>query len=217
MLIKPREDFHNFYELKHPVVQYKLSLLRDPSTNRKLFEELTEELASMLVYEATRDLPQEKRKIETPLETFEGYDLAKKDFVIVPILRAGLGMARGLMRLLPMSSVGHIGFYRDEVSLQAKKYYFKMPPNSQESLFLVCDPMLATGNTAVAAIDQLKEFGAKNILFICLVAAPEGASKLIKAHPDVSIFAASLDRELNDHGYILPGLGDAGDRLWAVK
>lgn len=217
MPIKTHEIYKNFHEVQHPIIKYKLALLREKTTNRKLFKELTEELALLLCYESMRDFPTENRIIETPLETFEGPDLKSNKFVIMPILRAGLGMADGILQLLPMASVGHIGFYRDEKTLEAKKYYFKLPPECQGAHFFVCDPMLATGGTAIAAIDTLKEFGATDITFICLVAAPEGVAKLTTAHPDIPVYAANLDRQLNDKAYILPGLGDAGDRLWAVK
>ncbi|MFH1334170.1 MAG: uracil phosphoribosyltransferase [Pseudomonadota bacterium] len=217
MQLEPHSNFKNFFLIQHPIISYKLALLRDPTTNRKLFKELTEEIAILLGYEATRDLPQTTRPIQTPLETFDGKDLESNQFVIAPILRAGLGMGDGLLKLLPMASVGHIGFYRNEQTLQAVEYYFKIPPNSEKALYLVCDPMLATGNTAVAAISELKKRGVGHIKFFCMVAAPEGVEHMTKLHPDVPIYGASLDRELNENGYILPGLGDAGDRLWAVK
>ena len=217
MSIQIFDKLPNFHVIVHPIIQYKLALLRDVTTNRKLFKELTEEIAMLIVYEAMRDLPTVNRSITTPLETFEGTDLKSSHFLITPILRAGLGMADGILKLLPMARVGHIGFYRDEKTLEAKNYYFKLPPDEQMAYCFVCDPMLATGGTACATIDKLKAYGLKKINFICLVAAPEGVKKLIAAHPDVAIFAASLDRQLNEKGYILPGLGDAGDRIWAVK
>jgi len=217
MSVKSYESLPNFHEVTHPIVQYKLTLLRETTTNRKLFKELTEEIALLLGYEATKDLPLTKRLISTPLETFEGLDLSSNQFVIAPILRAGLGMSDGLLKLFPMASVGHIGFFRDEKTLEAKNYYFKLPPDCENAFFFICDPMLATGNTACAAIEKLKERGINKMTLICLVAAPEGVKKVIQRHPDIIIYAASLDRQLNKHGYILPGLGDAGDRLWAVK
>lgn len=217
MSIELHAAFPNFFTVHHPIISYKLALLRDPETNRKLFKELTEEIAFLLGYEATANLSMTKRLIHTPLESFEGWDLESNQFVIAPILRAGLGMSEGLLKLLPMASVGYIGFYRDETTCEAMNYYFKLPPNCQNAHFLLCDPMLATGNTACAAIEKLKENGIHHIQFVCLVAAPEGVTQITKQHPDVRIFAASLDRELNDVNYILPGLGDAGDRLWAVK
>jgi len=217
MALKAHKDFPNFYEAHHPVISYKLALLRNPDTNRKLFKELTEEIAILLAYEATFDLPTVKREITTPLETFEGVDLKDNQFVIAPILRAGLGMADGLLRLLPMANVGFIGFFRNEATLEAEGYYFKIPPHSEDAYVFVCDPMLATGNTAVAAVSQLKNRGISKIKFFCMVAAPEGVKKMLNKHPDIQIYSASLDRQLNEHGFILPGLGDAGDRLWAVK
>lgn len=216
-MIETSKRFPNLFEVKHPIIQYKLTLLRDIKTNRKLFKELTEELALLLGYEATIQLPLTTRKVQTPLEEFEAPFLADKEFVITPILRAGIGMVEGLIKLLPMAYVGYIGFYRDEETFEPQSYYFKLPPKCENACFFVCDPMLATGGTAIAAIDKLKEQGIDNITFICLVAAPEGVEKMHKAHPDVPIYAAQLDRQLNDMCYILPGLGDAGDRLWAVK
>jgi uracil phosphoribosyltransferase len=182
-----------------------------------MFNELVSEIAHLLAYEATRRLPLTKREIKTPLETFEADDLENSDFLIVPILRAGLGMAEGLLEFLPMATVGHIGCYRDEKTLKPQNYYFKMPKNAQSAYCFVCDPMLATGGTAVETITLLKKHGVKHITFLCIVAAPEGVSKTLAAHPDVPIYTASLDRQLNDRGYILPGLGDAGDRLWGCK
>jgi uracil phosphoribosyltransferase len=217
MIMQTYPEFPNFYEVRHPIILYKLALLRDPSTHRKLFKELTEEITVLLGYEATSQLPIQKRLINTPLETFEGLDLKSNAFVIVPILRAGLAMEDGLTKILPMASVGHIGLFRDETTLEAKNYYFKMPPNQQHATYFICDPMLATGGSACAAVAKLKSVGITQIIFICLVAAPEGVRRMLQTHPEIKIYAASLDRELNPNGYILPGLGDAGDRLWAVK
>lgn len=217
MTLKTYEQYPNFYEAIHPMIQYKLTLLREETTGHKMFSELVEEIAHLLAYEATRNLPMSKRLIHTPLESLEAPDLKEDNFLIVPILRAGLGMAEGLLQFLPMATVGHIGFYRDEETLEAKKYYFKMPKNAKQAHCFVCDPMLATGGTACAAITQLKDHGVKDITFLSIVAAPEGLSRTIKAHPDIPIYAACLDRQLNNKGYILPGLGDAGDRLWGCK
>lgn len=216
-MVEANAKFPNLIEVTHPIIQYKLTLLRDIRTDRKLFKELTEELAHLLGYEATQDLQLTTRKIKTPLETYAAPFLKDKDFVITPILRAGIGMVEGLIKLLPMASVGHIGFYRDETTFEPKSYYFKLPPKCENAQFFICDPMLATGGTAIAAIDKLKERGIKKIMFICLVAAPEGVKKVLAAHPEIKIFTAKLDRELNEMCYILPGLGDAGDRLWAVR
>jgi uracil phosphoribosyltransferase len=217
MTAQVHKDFPNFFEVKHPIIQYKLSLLRNIKTNRKLFKELTEEIAHLLGYEATVNLPLTTRKIKTPLETFDAPFLKDKEFVIVPILRAGIGMSDGLIQLLPMASVGHIGLFRNEETFEPTSYYFKLPPNCEKAHFFVCDPMLATGGSACVAIDTLKERGVKDITFICLVAAPEGVARMLEKHPDVSIYGVSLDRKLDKMRYILPGLGDAGDRLWAVK
>ena len=217
MPLKKYDDLPNFFEANHPIIKYKLSLLRDKNTNRKLFKELTEEIALLIGYEATRDLPLTTSPVETPLEIFDAPVLDNKQFVIMPILRAGLGMADGVLKLLPMANVGHVGFFRDEETLEAKNYYFKLPPDCKDALFFICDPMLATGGTACASIQKLKDRGITNIIFFCLVAAPEGVRKTISQHPDIKIYSASLDRELNEKSYILPGLGDAGDRLWAVK
>lgn len=203
--------------LQHPLVQHKLSLLRDVSTNKKLFTELVHELTIMLAYEATRHLPLTLSTIKTPLETIESPMLAGKEPVIVPILRAGLAMVNGLSTLLPAAPVGHIGLFRNEKTLAPQQYYFKIPPHSQDCHYFVCDPMLATGGSALAAIELLKKEGIKNITFLCLVAAPVGLERLATAHPEMNIYCASLDRELNAHGYILPGLGDAGDRLFGTK
>jgi len=216
-MVEPNENFPNLIEVTHPIIQYKLTLLRDIKTGRKLFKELTEELAHLLGYAATQNLQLITRQVKTPLEVFSAPFLKDKKFVITPILRAGIGMVEGLIKLLPMASVGHIGFYRDETTFEPKSYYFKLPPECEDAQFFVCDPMLATGGTAVAAVDMLKEKGIDNIVFVCLVAAPEGVKKMLQAHPDIKIYAAKLDRELNEMCYILPGLGDAGDRLWAVK
>ena len=216
-MVKSHKSFPNLIEVTHPIIQYKLTLLRDVNTGRKLFKELTEELAHLLGYAATQDLQLVKRKVQTPLETFEAPFLKDKEFVFAPILRAGIGMVEGLIKLLPMASVGHIGFYRDETTFEPKSYYFKLPPNCENARFFICDPMLATGGTAIAAIDKLKKQGIDKITFICIVAAPEGVKKMLDAHPEVKIYTAKLDRKLNKMCYILPGLGDAGDRLWAVR
>lgn len=211
------EQYPNLFVVKHPVIQYKLTLLRDKTTGHKMFNELVNEITHLLAYEATRHLPLTKRLVETPLEICEALDLENPDFLIVPVLRAGLGMAEGLLEFLPMATVGHIGFYRDEETLEPKNYYFKMPKNAKVANCFICDPMLATGGTAVEAITLLKRHGVKDITFLCIVAAPEGVLKTFSAHPDVKIYTTSLDRKLNEKGYILPGLGDAGDRLWGCK
>jgi uracil phosphoribosyltransferase len=203
--------------LDHPLVQHKMSLLRDRGTNTRDFKELVAELGMLLAYEATRDLPAAEVTIETPLEKTKGRQVDGKNLVLVPILRAGLGFVDGITRLLPTARVGHVGLYRDHDTLAPHEYYFKLPPSTPATRWLLLDPMLATGGSAVAAVGKLKEAGAKDIRFLCLVAAPEGVRALTAAHPDILIFAAALDRQLNEVGYILPGLGDAGDRLFGTK
>lgn len=203
--------------LEHPLIQHKLSYLRSRATPKKQFRELVDEIAALMAYEATRDLPLEEVSVQTPLERTTCRRIRGKKLVLVPILRAGLGMVEGIVRLVPNARVGHVGLYRDEERLEPVEYYFKIPGSPASREFLVLDPMLATGGSAVAAVGLLKEEGAKNIRFLCLVAAPEGVSALHEVHPDVPIFAAAIDRELNERGYILPGLGDAGDRLFGTR
>ncbi len=207
----------SFTVINHPLIQHKLSILRDRATPTKLFKELVDEIAMLMAFEATRTLPLESVIIETPLESAEAWRLSGYEPVLVPILRAGLGMVDGIRALMPSARVGHIGLYRDHETLEPVEYYFKVPPDLAQRDVFVLDPMLATGGSAVDAIAQLKKAGARRIRFMCLVAAPEGAAKLCAAHPDVPVFAAALDRELNANGYILPGLGDAGDRLFGTK
>lgn len=203
--------------LDHPLVQHKVALLRDKGTNTRDFKELVAEVGMLLAYEATRDLPTTEVAVETPLEQSTGRQVDGKNLVLVPILRAGLGFVDGITRLLPTARVGHVGLYRDHDTLAPHQYYFKLPPSGPATRFLVLDPMLATGGSAVAAVGKLKEAGAQDIRFLCLVAAPEGVKALHAAHPDVRIYAAALDRQLDAHGYILPGLGDAGDRLFGTS
>ncbi len=203
--------------IEHPLIQHKLSFLRDRATPTKFFKELVDEIAMLMAFEATRDLPLESVAIETPLEAMQARRLAGYEPVLIPILRAGLGMVDGIRALMPSARVGHVGLYRDHATLEPVEYYFKVPSDLSQRDVFVLDPMLATGGSAVDAIAQLKKAGARRIRFMCLVAAPEGVERLAAAHPDVPIFAASLDRELNASGYILPGLGDAGDRLFGTK
>ncbi len=210
-------DHPNLTVIDHPLIRHKLHLLRDRATPKKLFRELVEEIAMLMAYEVTRDLVVEEVDVDTPLERMKGQRIAGKKLVIVPVLRAGLGMVEGVLRLIPSARVGHVGMSRDEESLQPMEYYFKVPAQSEVRRFIVVDPMLATGGSAAAAIDGLKTRGAERISLMCVVAAPEGVRRLERVHPDVSVFTASLDRELNQHGYILPGLGDAGDRLFGTK
>jgi uracil phosphoribosyltransferase len=203
--------------VSHPLVQHKLTILRDRETPTKIFKELVDEIAMFMAYEATSDLGLEDVPVETPLERAMGRRVAGKKLTLVPILRAGLGMVEGIYRLVPGARVGHIGLYRDHDTLQPVDYYFKVPGDAAERDFFVLDPMLATGGSAVAAVASLKRAGATRIRFMCLVAAPEGVRKLAAAHPDVLIYCAALDRGLNEAGYILPGLGDAGDRLFGTR
>ena len=203
--------------IEHPLIQHKLSILRDRSTPTKLFKELVDEIAMLMVFEATRDLPPEPVVIDTPLESMQAQRLSGYEPVLIPILRAGLGMVDGIRALMPSARVGHIGLYRDHESLQPVEYYFKVPSDLALRDVFVLDPMLATGGSLVDAISNLKAAGARRIRVVCLVAAPEGAARFTAAHPDVPVFAAALDRELNASGYILPGLGDAGDRLFGTK
>lgn len=207
----------NFYEIQHPLVKHKLSLLRDKNTSKKEFKALVDEITLFIGYEATKNLPLTTKTIKTPLETYEGPFLVGKKPVILPILRAGTGMVDSLLKIMPSARVGHIGLYRNEETLAPVLYYFKIPPHSKDRHFFICDPMLATGGSAIEAINQLKKRGIKAITFVCLVAAPEGVKSLHAQHPDVEIYAANLDRELNEQGYILPGLGDAGDRMFGTK
>jgi len=201
----------------HPLVQHKLALMRDKTTSTKSFRQLTREVATLLCYEVTRDLPLDPVDIETPLMPMQARMLSGKKLVFAPILRAGIGLLEGMLDLVPSARVAHIGLYRDPESLVAVEYYFKAPTTLSERLVVAVDPMLATGNTAVAAIDRLKEHGASELRFVCLLATPVGLEKLYAHHPDVPVWTAAIDEKLNDHGYILPGLGDAGDRLYGTR
>ena len=202
----------------HPLIAHKLSIMRQTRTGSKDFRELLNEIAMLMGYEVTRDLPTEEYTVETPLETMKGKRISGKKLAIVPILRAGLGMVDGLLTLVPVAKVGHIGLYRDPETHTPVEYYFKMPEDIANRIVIVVDPMLATGGSAIDAITMLKnKCGVTNIRFMCLVAAPEGVQALQEAHPDVDIYAAGLDRQLNEHKYILPGLGDAGDRIFGTK
>ncbi len=203
--------------VNHPLVQHKLTLIRDKDTGSKEFRELLEEVAMLMAYEITRDLPLTEITVETPLGPCKGHALAGKKLGVVPILRAGLGMLNGVLKLIPAAKVGHIGVYRDPQTLQPVEYYCKMPTDVAEREFIVVDPMLATGGSAAAAIEMLKKRGASHIKLMCLVAAPEGVSLVNKEHPDVDVYVAAVDECLNDHGYIIPGLGDAGDRIFGTK
>ncbi|CCX71293.1 MAG: uracil phosphoribosyltransferase [Christensenellales bacterium] len=201
----------------HPLIQHKLSILREKSTSVKEFRELISEIAMLMCYEATRDLPLEEIEIETPVAKAKVKHIAGKKLAIVPILRAGLGMVDGMVSMMPNVKVGHIGLFRDPETLEPVKYYFKMPPDIDERDVIVVDPMLATGGSASAAIQFLKDDGVKHIKLMCIIGAPEGVKRMQEDHPDVDIFVAALDDHLNEHGYIVPGLGDAGDRIFGTK
>ncbi|MDC6328075.1 uracil phosphoribosyltransferase [Staphylococcus auricularis] len=201
----------------HPLIQHKLSYIRDKHTGTKEFRELVDEVGMLMAYEVTRDLELQDVEIETPVTTMTAKRLSGKKLAFVPILRAGLGMTYGILTLVPAARVGHVGLYRDPQTLEAVEYFVKLPQDIQEREIIVVDPMLATGGSAIAAIDSLKRRGAKNIRFMCLIAAPEGVEALQKAHEDVDIYIAALDEKLNDKAYITPGLGDAGDRLFGTK
>lgn len=201
----------------HPLIQHKISIIRDKNTGAKEFRELVEEIAMLMCYEVTRDLPLEEIQIETPVGKAVAKTICGKKVGIVPILRAGLGMVDGMLKLIPTARVGHIGLYRDPESLQPVEYYCKLPSDIEDRELILLDPMLATGGSAVAGIQFLKDKGANNIKFMCLLAAQTGIETVKAAHPDVDIYAAAVDETLNDHGYIVPGLGDAGDRLYGTK
>ncbi len=203
--------------ITHPLVQHKLTLMRQKDASTNSFRRLLDELSTLMAYEVTRDMPLQDVEIETPLETMTGKMIDGKKLVLVSILRAGDGFLDGMLRVVPGARVGHIGLYRDPATLQPVEYYFKMPSEMSERDVVVVDPMLATGNSAAAAVARIKQLNPKSIKFVCLLAAPEGVAVMQAAHPDVDIYTAAVDRCLNDHGYILPGLGDAGDRIFGTK
>jgi uracil phosphoribosyltransferase len=203
--------------IDHPLVQHKLSLMRNKDTSTAQFRRLLREISTLLCYEVTRDLPLETVQIETPVEPMQAVRLAGKKLVLAPILRAGVGLLDGMLDLIPAARVAHIGLYRDPETLVAVEYYFKAPEDIAERLVIVVDPMLATANTAVAALERLKERGVTDLRFVCLVASPEGIERLRAYHPEVPIWTTAIDQGLNDHGYIVPGLGDAGDRLFGTR
>jgi uracil phosphoribosyltransferase len=203
--------------VQHPLVQHKLTLMREADTSTKSFRQLLREISLLLAYEVTRDLPLTTKRIDTPIEPMDAPTIEGKKLALVSILRAGNGLLDGILELVPNARVGFIGLYRDPETLQPVQYYFKVPDALANRLTIVVDPMLATGNSSVAAIDLLKEAGANNIIFLCLLAAPEGVARMKAAHPDVPIVTAAVDSHLNDHGYIVPGLGDAGDRMFGTK
>ena len=207
----------NVTYIDHPLVQHKISMLRKKTTGTNEFRTLVEEIATLMGYEALRDLPLEDVEVETPIETCMTPMLAGKKLAIVPILRAGLGMVNGVLSLVPSAKIGHIGLYRDEETHEPHEYFCKLPNPIEKRTIVVTDPMLATGGSAVAAIDFIKQHGGKHIKFMCIIAAPEGVKRLHEAHPDVQIYVGHLDRELNENAYICPGLGDAGDRIFGTK
>jgi uracil phosphoribosyltransferase len=210
-------SFPNLTILGHPLIRHKLSVLRDRRTPVKDFRDLVSEIAMLMAYEVTKDLPTEPVEIDTPLEHMTCEKVAGKKLSLVPILRAGLGMVDGILRLIPSARVGHIGLYRDHETLQPVDYYFKVPSALEQRDFFILDPMLATGGSAAAACATLKKAGARSLRLLCIVAAPEGVQKMLETHPEVPVYVAALDRQLNAHGYILPGLGDAGDRLFGTR
>lgn len=203
--------------IDHPLIQHKLTIIRDKNTGPKDFRELVDEVSLLMAYEVTRDLPLQEVEVETPICTTKGQAIAGRKLGVVPILRAGLGMVNGILQLIPTAKVGHIGVYRDPESLKPVEYYCKLPVDVEERDLILTDPMLATGGSAAAAIGFIKARGCSSIKLMCLLAAPEGIEAIQKAHPDVDIFTAAIDERLNDHGYIIPGLGDAGDRLFGTK
>ena len=217
MSIPAPQQPENFHLISHPLVQHKLTLMRKKESSTSSFRTLLNEVSMLMAYEVTRDMPMQDVEIETPLERMTAKVIDGKKLVFVSILRAGTGILDGMLTVVPGARVGHIGLYRDPKTLQAVEYYFKMPKDMQERDVVVVDPMLATGNSAIAAIDRIKVLHPKSIKFVCLLTCPEGIAKLHQAHPDVPIYTAAVDRQLNSHGYILPGLGDAGDRIFGTQ
>lgn len=216
-MMKPDKTDKNVFVVDHPLVQHKLSVMRSKDTNTNDFRALIREISTLMGYEILSDLPMEEVEIETPLEKMKTQMLSGKKLCIVPILRAGTGFLDGLLALTPLARVGHIGLYRDPDTLVPVEYYLKLPDDMPARRVIVVDPMLATGNSAIAAVERVKDSEATDIKFMCLIAAPEGIKNFHEAHPDVPIYTAAIDRELNDHGYILPGIGDAGDRIFGTK
>ncbi len=211
------EQYDNVFIFDHPLIKHKVSILRDKNTGMKEFRELIEEITTVMTYESMADVALEPVEVETPLEKTVQFRVPEESIAIVPILRAGLGMVNGVHRVFPTARVGHIGMFRDEETLEPQEYYCKLPDGIEEKTVLLLDPMLATGGSACDALAALKKRGCKKIRFMCIIAAPEGIEAVAKAHPDVSLYVSTLDRCLNEHGYILPGLGDAGDRLYGTK
>ncbi len=211
------QGFENVFVNSHPLVQHKISILRNKSTGTNEFRRLTEEIAMLMGYDALGDLPMEDVEVETPIETCMTPMISGKKLAVVPILRAGLGMVTGITALVPSAKIGHIGLYRDEVTHEPHEYYCKLPTPIELRTIVVLDPMLATGGSAVSAVDFIKQHGGKNIKFVCIIAAPDGIKRLMQAHPDIQLYVGHVDRELNENAYICPGLGDAGDRIFGTK
>ena len=211
------KQYENVHILDHPLIRHKLAIIRAKNTDTKQFREVVEELAMLMAYESFKDVPTQEIEVETPLETTSQTVVKENSIAIVPILRAGLGMVNGILSLFPAAKVGHIGLYRNEETLEPQEYYCKLPSGIDEKVVMVTDPMLATGGSASDAIKMIKKRGCKKIKLLCIIAAPEGLKKVAEDHPDVEIFIATLDRQLNEKGYILPGLGDAGDRIFGTK
>lgn len=211
------KDYKNVYILDHPLIRHKLAIIRDKNTNTKQFREIISELATLMAYESFKDVPTQEIEVETPLEKTMQTVVKENSIAIVPILRAGLGMVDGILSLFPAAKVGHIGLYRDEETFEPKEYYCKLPVGIEEKVVMVVDPMLATGGSACDAIAMLKKRGCKKIKLMSIIGAPEGVTKVAETHPDVEIFVSTLDRQLNENCYILPGLGDAGDRIFGTK
>lgn len=214
---KEDERMENVYVMNHPLIQHKISMLRDSRTGTNEFRKLVEEIGILMGYEALRDLPTEDVEVETPIETCMTPMLSGKKLAVIPVLRAGLGMVNSILTLAPSAKVGHVGLYRDPETHEPHEYYCKLPESIDERIAVVVDPMLATGGSAIAAVDFIKKQGGKNIKFMCIIAAPEGLERLHKAHPDIQIYCGHLDRCLNENAYICPGLGDAGDRIFGTK
>jgi uracil phosphoribosyltransferase len=211
------DSFKNFKIIDHPLIKHKLTIMRDYRTSKKEFKELLDEISMLMAYEITKDLPLKEIEVQTPLKKTKSYIIQGKKIVLIPILRAGIGMIDGILKLIPSARVGHIGIYREHSTMKPVTYYFKIPTDCKYRDVILLDPMLATGGSAIDAVAKLKEIGVKKIKFMCLVAAPEGVESFTKIFPDIPIYAAALDEQLNEEGYILPGLGDAGDRLFGTK
>ena len=211
------KDYKNVHILDHPLIRHKLAIIRNKNTDTKQFREIIKELATLMAYESFKDVPTQEIEVETPLEVTKQVVVKENSIAIVPILRAGLGMVDGILTLFPAAKVGHIGLYRDEETLEPQEYYCKLPSHVEEKVVMVVDPMLATGGSACDAIKMLKKRGCNRIKLMSIIAAPEGVEKVAEAYPDVEIYVSTLDRCLNEHGYILPGLGDAGDRIFGTK